>query len=60
MIVQARNLGSSDAELLQDYPTLSANDLAYAWAYAASHAAEITQTIRENEAGLFHSKERFE
>ena len=49
VIVQARNLGSSDAEVLQDYPTLSANDLVNAWAYANSHKAEIEQNIHENE-----------
>lgn len=49
VLVQARNLGVGDRELLQDYPTLSANDLLNAWAYAASHEAEIDQAIREND-----------
>ena len=49
VLVQARDLGVSEIELLQDYPTLSANDLVNAWAYAASHEKEIEQAIRENE-----------
>ena len=33
------------------YPSLRAEDLVNAWAYARSHAAEIESGIRENEAG---------
>lgn len=49
LLVQARNLGISESELLQDYPTLSANDLSNAWVYAASHEAEIDAAIRKND-----------
>jgi uncharacterized protein (DUF433 family) len=49
VLVQARNLGNSEADLLQNYPTLSASDLANAWRYAAAHSAEIDQVIQENE-----------
>ncbi|MGB3296514.1 MAG: DUF433 domain-containing protein [Phormidesmis sp.] len=49
VVVQARNLGSSERDLLQDYPTLSASDLINAWAYAASHRNEIEQAIRDND-----------
>ena len=49
VLVQARHLGSSEIDLLQNYPTLSANHLANAWAYADSHTEEINQTIREND-----------
>ncbi|MEL6777394.1 MAG: DUF433 domain-containing protein [Cyanobacteria bacterium J06597_16] len=49
VLVQARNLGSSEIDLLRDYPTLNAKDLANAWAYASSHAKEIEETIREND-----------
>lgn len=49
VLVQARNLGTSEAELLRAYPTLRAEDLANAWAYARSHRDEIEQQIRENE-----------
>ncbi len=49
VLVQARQLGKSDADLLLAYPTLRAEDLANAWAYARSHMKEIEQQIRENE-----------
>ena len=50
VLVQARELGTSEAELLRCYPTLRAEDLANAWAYFRSHRQEIEQQIRENEA----------
>jgi uncharacterized protein (DUF433 family) len=50
VLVQARHLGMSEAELLQVYPTLRAEDLANAWAYYRSHKDEIEQQILENEA----------
>jgi uncharacterized protein (DUF433 family) len=50
LLVQARHLGSSDADLLRAYPTLRAEDLANAWAYSRAHTDEIEQQIRENEA----------
>jgi uncharacterized protein (DUF433 family) len=46
---QARRLGTSEAELLQCYPTLRAEDPANAWAYVRSHRAEIDRQIQENE-----------
>ncbi len=49
ILVRARQLGSSEADLLQAYPTLRAEDLTNAWAYARSHRDEIEQQIRENE-----------
>ena len=49
-LVQARRLGSSEADLLHSFPSLSAEDLANAWAYARAHAVEIDQQIAENEA----------
>ncbi len=49
VVVQARKLGSSDAEILRAYPTLRAEDLANAWAYYDAHRAEIEQQITENE-----------
>ena len=48
VVVQARNLGSSERDLLEDYPTLSASDLVNAWAYAASHQNEVDQAIQDN------------
>ena len=49
ILVQARRLGKSEADLLSAYPTLRAEDLANAWAYVRSHIKEIEQQIRENE-----------
>ncbi len=49
VLVQARRLGVSDADLLASYPTLRAEDLANAWAYYRSHRDEIEQQIVENE-----------
>lgn len=49
LLVQARRQGVSEAELLQSYPTLRAEDLTNAWAYARSHWKEIERQIRENE-----------
>ena len=45
----ARRQGTSDADLLRAYPTLRAEDLSNAWAYARAHAAEIDLQITENE-----------
>jgi len=37
LLVQARRLGASEADLLRSYPTLRAEDLANAWAYYRAH-----------------------
>ena len=50
VLVQARNLGMSEAAILESYPTLRAEDLVNAWAYYRSHHQEIDQQIIENEA----------
>ncbi|MHC5725946.1 MAG: DUF433 domain-containing protein [Nostoc sp.] len=39
----------SEAQLLKDYPTLSATDLTNAWVYATVHPEEIATAIKENE-----------
>ena len=49
VLVNARRLGISETQLLRDYPTLSATDLANAWVYASAYAAEIEAVIQENE-----------
>jgi len=49
LLVQARRLGTSEADLLRSYPTLRAEDLTNAWAYARAHRDEIEQQIIENE-----------
>ncbi len=49
-LVQARRLGFSDQELLNQYdPPLSQADLDAAWNYFDHHQGEIEQAIRENE-----------
>ena len=50
LLVQARLLGTSEADLLKAYPTLRAEDLANAWAYYRAHREEIERQIRDNEA----------
>ncbi len=45
----ARRLGVSEAELLIDFPSLNAEDLANAWTYVRSHQEEIEREIKENE-----------
>ena len=49
ILVRARQLGVSDAELLLDYPGLTLDDLAAAWAYYAANTSEIDDAIRRNE-----------
>jgi uncharacterized protein (DUF433 family) len=49
LLVQARRLGSSEADLLRSYPTLRAEDLTNAWAYFRGHREEIEQQIADNE-----------
>lgn len=49
LLVQARRLGASEADLLRSYPTLRAEDLANAWAYYRAHREEIEEQIREHE-----------
>lgn len=49
LLEQARRLGTSEADLLRAYPSLRAEDLANAWAYARVHTDELNQFIAENE-----------
>jgi uncharacterized protein (DUF433 family) len=49
VLVEARRLGYSDADLLTSYPTITATNLANAWAYAESHLDEIELAIERNE-----------
>jgi uncharacterized protein (DUF433 family) len=49
LLEQARRLGTREAELLRNYPSLTAQDLANAWAFVRSHRAEIEQQIADNE-----------
>jgi uncharacterized protein (DUF433 family) len=49
LLEQAKRLGTSESDLLRDYPTLTAQDLANAWAYVRSHRTEIDSQIEANE-----------
>jgi uncharacterized protein (DUF433 family) len=48
-MVNYRILGANDVQILQDFPHLSAADLANAWAYAEAHPEEIQAAIARNE-----------
>jgi uncharacterized protein (DUF433 family) len=50
LIVRARQLGTSDADILASYPTLRAEDVANAHAYYSCHEHEIEDQIIANEA----------
>ncbi len=50
VLVQARRLGLSDADVLHAYPSLRAEDLANAWAYARVYRDELDQQIIDNES----------
>ena len=49
-LVERRNLGASDAEMLDTITGLMREDLEAAWGYYDQHCQEIDQAIRENEA----------
>lgn len=42
-------LGWADEEILENFPSLSQQDLENAWSYVLSHKSEIDQAIRKNE-----------
>lgn len=48
LLVEARRLGVSEAQLLDDYPHISAADLVNAWAYADAYPEEVEAAIRAN------------
>ncbi|NEP56786.1 MAG: DUF433 domain-containing protein [Symploca sp. SIO2G7] len=48
LLVEAQQLGISEAQLLQDYPHITAADLVNAWAYADAYPEEIAAAIRAN------------
>ncbi|MGD1866243.1 MAG: DUF433 domain-containing protein [Phormidesmis sp.] len=50
VLVDAKNCGYSDADLLASYPRLSAVDLANAWTYADAFSDDIESAIARNEA----------
>lgn len=52
LLEQARRLGTSEADLLRDYPTLTVQDLANAWNFVRSHRAEIDSQIEANDSSI--------
>jgi len=48
LLVEAKQAGSSESDILRAYPALRAADLANAWAYYLTHKVEINQQIVEN------------
>lgn len=48
LLVEARRLGISEAQLLDDYLHITAADLVNAWAYADAHPEEVEAAIRAN------------
>lgn len=50
LLEQSRRLGTSEADLLRDYPTLTVQDLTNAWNFVYSHRAEIETQIGTNES----------
>ena len=48
-LVEARDLGVPESQILIDFPRLTARNLADAWSYAEEHAEEIATAIRDNE-----------
>lgn len=51
-LVHDRQLGMSDAQILEAFPGLNAADLVNAWAYAEAYREEIEAAIRDNEAAM--------
>ncbi len=49
LLVRQRQLGLSDEEILDGYPTLRQEDLNNAWNYYRAHQSEIEAQIIENE-----------
>jgi uncharacterized protein (DUF433 family) len=52
-LVHDRQLGMTDARILEALPALTAADLVNAWAYAEAYPDEIQVAIQENEAVMF-------
>ncbi|HSE16725.1 MAG TPA: DUF433 domain-containing protein [Pyrinomonadaceae bacterium] len=49
VLEQSRRLGTSEADLLRDYPILTVQDLANAWNFVRSHRSEIEVQMEANE-----------
>ena len=51
LLVEAQQLGITEAQLLQDYPHITAADLVNAWTYSEAYPEEIAAVILANERG---------
>jgi uncharacterized protein (DUF433 family) len=49
MLELLRRQGAADGEILLNYPTLSAEDLANAWSFVRSNSSDIERQIDENQ-----------
>ena len=49
LVVSYRNMGLSEAKILENYPDLSAIDLVNSWAYESAFPDEISIAIRKQE-----------
>jgi uncharacterized protein (DUF433 family) len=49
-LVERRQNGQADADILRSFPDLTPDDLTAAWTYAAAHPDEIERSIWQNEA----------
>jgi uncharacterized protein (DUF433 family) len=49
VLERMRRLGVPEADILRNFPTLRAEDLANAWAWSRLNRAEIDRRIEENE-----------
>lgn len=49
LLEQARRLGTSEADLLRDYPSLTVQDLTNAWNFVRSHRTEVDTQIEASE-----------
>jgi uncharacterized protein (DUF433 family) len=50
LLVSYRQMGLSEAKLLDNYPILTATDLVNAWSYASANSDEIDRAIAQQEA----------
>ncbi len=54
LLVEARQGGVSESQLLEGYPSLSAADLVAAWAYYAANRPEIQEAIARQQQAMDH------
>ncbi|MEL6382703.1 MAG: DUF433 domain-containing protein [Cyanobacteria bacterium J06626_18] len=50
LLVSLRRQGATEADLLEDYPGLTASDLTNAWLYSEVYADEIETAMQRQEA----------